>query len=166
MRRPPRKTVSDPPHLSTFPLPPPNAISLMKSLTNSQNFPQVTPSKTVFGGSPKMVFRRAILARFWLPPPPLFCPPPLWLGPVYGTFPLLNQRAEGSIRRGWIGVLGAPRFSVQRSQNTCFKVFQEGDQTTLKPPFVTPICGTPTRGPQTELCCRFHSNRGYSRESR
>ena len=28
----------------------------------------------------------------------------------------------GWIRRGWIfGVFGAPRFSVQRSQNACFK---------------------------------------------
>ena len=57
---------------------PPSPISLMKSLTNSQNFPQATPSKTVFGGSPKMAFKGPSSRGF--ASPPLFCLP-LWLGP-------------------------------------------------------------------------------------
>ena len=70
------KQFPTPPHLGTSPPPPPNATSLIKSLTNSQNFPRVTPSKTVFGGSPKMVSDRPSLRGF--APPPLFCPPPLF----------------------------------------------------------------------------------------
>ena len=67
------KTDEENPHGKQFPTPPltsvrpppPSVISLIKSLTNTQNFPQVTPSKW-----------RPILARFPPPPPPLFCPPP------------------------------------------------------------------------------------------
>ena len=51
--RPPMVNSFRPP--SPGSVPPPNGISLMKSLINSQSFPQVTPSKTVFVGSPKMV---------------------------------------------------------------------------------------------------------------
>ena len=69
------------PHGKQFPtppspryIPPPNVISLIKSLTNTQNFPQVTPSKTVFGGSPKMVSDGPSLRGF---APPAVFPPPL-----------------------------------------------------------------------------------------
>ena len=71
---PPRKTVSDPPPSPRYVPSPPNVISLIKSLTNTQNFPQVTPSKTVFGGSPKMVFLTGHLCEV-LPPPRCFAPP-------------------------------------------------------------------------------------------
>ena len=68
------KQFPTPPHLDTFPRP--NAIYLMKSLTNSQKFPQVTPSKTVFRGSPKIVFKGPSSRDFAPPPPPCFAPPP------------------------------------------------------------------------------------------
>ena len=57
------------------------SLSLTKSLTNSQNFPQVTPSKTVLGGSPKIVSDEPSLRGF--APPPLFCPPH-WLAARLG----------------------------------------------------------------------------------
>ena len=77
----PRKTVSDPPppHLGTCP-PPPNPISLIKSLTNSQDFPQVTPSKTVLGGLQEW-FPTGHPCEVLPPPPPAVLPPPLWLDP-------------------------------------------------------------------------------------
>ena len=60
------------------PPPPPNAIPLKKSFTNSQNFPQVSPSKQFSEG-----------LHQWFPtghpcevlPPPPWVAPPLWLGP-------------------------------------------------------------------------------------
>ena len=68
---PPWKTVSDPPHLGTFC--PPYSISLSKSLRNAQNFPQLTSSETIFGGSRKMVSdrpsSRGFAFRYVLPPP-------------------------------------------------------------------------------------------------
>ena len=78
---PPRKTVSDPPHLSTFCPPSPHGISLSKSLRRAQNFPQLTTSETAFGGSQKIVSdgpsSRGFAFRYVLPPPPP--PPPLAL---------------------------------------------------------------------------------------
>ena len=69
----PWKTVSDPTHLGTF-CPPPYSISLSKSLRNAQNFPQLTSSETIFGGSRKMVSdrpsSRGFAFRYVLPPPP------------------------------------------------------------------------------------------------
>ena len=71
------------PHRKQFPTPltsvrfappPPHPISLIKSLRNPHNFPQVTSSKTIFGGSPKMVSKgpssRGFAFRYVLPPPP------------------------------------------------------------------------------------------------
>ena len=56
---PPRKTVSDPPHLGTFCSPPPPIPFLLLSpFRNSPSFPQATLSETAFGGSPKMVSAR------------------------------------------------------------------------------------------------------------
>ena len=57
------------PHGKQFSTPP-----VIKPLTNSQNFPQVTPSETAFGGSLKMVSKGPSSRGF--APPPLFCPPP------------------------------------------------------------------------------------------
>ena len=55
------------------------SISLIKSLRNPQNVPQVTSSETVFGGPPKMVSEgpssRGFAFQYVLPPPP----PPLAL---------------------------------------------------------------------------------------
>ena len=72
-RRTPTENSFDPP--SPRYVPPPHVISLIKSLTNTQNFPQVTPSKTVVGGSPNMVsdgpFLRGFApARCFAPHPP------------------------------------------------------------------------------------------------
>ena len=56
-----------------FAPPPPHPISLSKSLTNSQNFPQVTSSEGIFGWSRKMVSdgpsSRGFAFRYVLPPP-------------------------------------------------------------------------------------------------
>ena len=72
---PPRKTVSDPAPSPRYSLPP-NDISLIKSLVNYQNFPQVNPLENSFRSVSKKSFRRAILARFCPPPPPAVLPPP------------------------------------------------------------------------------------------
>ena len=68
------------PHEKQFPTPltsvrfaPPYPISLSKSLRNSQNFPQLTSSETIFGGSRKAVSdgpsSRGFAFRYVLPPP-------------------------------------------------------------------------------------------------
>ena len=71
---PPTENSFRPPPSPRYVPPPPNATSPTKSLTNFQNFPRATPSKTVFGGSPKW-FPTGHPCEV-LPPPPLFCPPP------------------------------------------------------------------------------------------
>ena len=71
---PPRKTVSDPPHLGTFCPPPPMAFLLVSPLEVPQNFPQLTSSETAFGGSQKKFptgHPREVLLFG------TFCPPPL-----------------------------------------------------------------------------------------
>ena len=72
-RRPPTENGFRPPSPQYVLPPPPYAISLSKSLRNSQNFPQLTSSETVFGGSRKMVFdgpsSRGFAFRYVLPPP-------------------------------------------------------------------------------------------------
>ena len=71
-RRPPTKNSFQPPHLGTFP-PLPYPIFLSKSLRNSLNFPQLTSSETIFGGSRKAVSdgpsSRGFPFRYVLPPP-------------------------------------------------------------------------------------------------
>ena len=69
-----------PPHLATFSLPPlfpPPIPFLLLSTLESQNFPHVPSSETIFGGSAKMVSKgpssRGFAFRYVLPPPP----PPL-----------------------------------------------------------------------------------------
>ena len=68
------------PHGKRFPTPltsvrfaPPFPISLSKPLRNSQNFPQLTSSETIFGGSRKAVSdgpsSRGFAFRYVLPPP-------------------------------------------------------------------------------------------------
>ena len=68
------------PHGKQFPTPltsvrfaPPYSISLSKSLSNAQNFPQLTSSETAFGGSRKMVSdgpsSRGFAFRYVSPPP-------------------------------------------------------------------------------------------------
>ena len=68
------------PHRNQFPTPltsvrfaPPYSISLSKSLRNSRNFPQVTSSETIFGGSRKWASdgpsSRGFAFRYVLPPP-------------------------------------------------------------------------------------------------
>ena len=74
-----------PPHEKQFPIPltsvrfaPPYPIPLSKSLRNSQNFPQLTSSETIFGGSRKAVSdgpsSRGFAFWYVLPPPPLALP--------------------------------------------------------------------------------------------
>ena len=82
-RRTPTESSFRPPLTPVRP-PPPNVISLIKYLTNTQNFPQVTPSKTVFGGSPKMVSDGPSLRGF-APPSPVFCPPPFGSAQIWET---------------------------------------------------------------------------------
>ena len=61
---PPRKAVSDPPHLSTFCPPPPFYFSYQVPWKFPE-FPSGDPSETAFGGSiSKSGFHRAVLARF------------------------------------------------------------------------------------------------------
>ena len=52
-----------------LPPPPPSSISLLKSLRNSQKFPWVTSSETIFRGSPKRVSKwpssRGFAFRSW-----------------------------------------------------------------------------------------------------
>ena len=71
-RRPPTKNSFQPPS-PRYVLPPPYPISLSKSLRNSQNFPQLTSSETIFGGSRKAVSdgpsSRGFAFRYVLPPP-------------------------------------------------------------------------------------------------
>ena len=70
---PPWKAVSDPPHLGTFCPPPPYSISLSKSLTNSQNFPQLASSESTFGGLEKWFPtghpREVLFCGTFCPPP-------------------------------------------------------------------------------------------------
>ena len=65
--RPHEETIhgkQSPSPLTSVCLPRPQAISLSNSMRDSRMSPQVTPSETAFGGSPKLVFQGAIFARF------------------------------------------------------------------------------------------------------
>ena len=95
-RTPPQKTVSDPPHIR----PPPHPISLINSLTNPQNFTQVT-SETNFWRVSKNGVQWAILATFCFsvhsPPPPF----PPFRSLAFGH--LLGYHKFGASQKGFFG---------------------------------------------------------------
>ena len=62
-RRPPTENSFRPPSPRYVLPPPPYPISLIKSLRNPQNFPQVTSSETIFRRVSKSGFQGAILPR-------------------------------------------------------------------------------------------------------
>ena len=81
-----------PPHGKQFPTPltsvrfaPPYLLSLIKSFRHPQNFPQVTSSETVFGGSPKWFSRGhpREVSLFALPPLYMSKVDPIWCFSVF-----------------------------------------------------------------------------------